>query len=160
MRVLIAAIGKAAAGPEADLVQRYADRIRKAGRALGITTLDLRELPESRAADVARRKQEEADSLLALVPAGFAVVVLDERGENLGSEAIAARFDKWRQSGVPGVAFLLGGPDGHGPAVSARADLKLAFGAATWPHLLARVLVAEQLYRVVTLLSGHPYHRA
>ncbi len=159
MRLMIAAIGKAGNSPEADLVRRYEARIVKAGRSLGITALDMRELPESRAQDVERRKQDEAQALLALVPAGFHIVVLDERGDNLTSPQFAARLDQARESGVAGLAFLLGGPDGHGAAVASRAQWRVAFGAATWPHVLARVLLVEQVYRALTLMSGHPYHR-
>ncbi len=92
--------------------------------------------------------------------AGSRTVVLDERGDMLSSAALAQRLGQWQADGVREVRFLLGPADGHDPATRAGADLRLAFGPATWPHLLARAMLAEQLYRVWTILEGHPYHRA
>lgn len=138
---------------------RYLDRAAKAGPALGLTGFDVVELTESRAARTDARRDEEAVALGAHIPAGAALVVLDERGGAISSEAFAARVEKFRDGGRPALAVAIGGPDGHGEALRARADLVLAFGPMTWPHQLVRIMVAEQLYRAVTLLSGHPYHR-
>lgn len=146
-------------GPERELLDRYLDRAGKQGRALGITRVEVREVGESRAARAEDRKAEEAGELLAGVSADAAVVVLDETGGQMGSEAFArwigARIDQGRD-----LVLLIGGADGHGPAAVGRADLVLAFGALTWPHQMVRILAAEQIYRATTILAGHPYHRA
>ncbi len=152
MRLLIAAVGRLRAGPERSLVDEY-----------------LRRTPwpvEEREIEVRRRLSgdaltaAEADALVAAVPQGSVVVALDERGETLSSPAFADRLGRWRDQGRPGVAFLIGGADGHGPAVRDRADLTLSFGPMTWPHLLVRGMLAEQVYRAWSILEGHPYHRA
>lgn len=159
MRVLLCAIGRLKAGPERDLAERYLDRAAKAGPAIGLTGFDVIELAESRAARADARRDEEAAALVGHLPAGAAVVVLDERGGTLASEAFAERVAKFRDGGRGTLALIIGGPDGHGEALRKRADLLLAFGAMTWPHQLVRIMAAEQLYRAVTLISGHPYHR-
>lgn len=159
MRVTIAAVGRMKAGPERDLLDRYLDRAGKQGRPLGITRVEVREIGESRAARPDDRKAEEAALLLEPLADDAFVVVLDETGTTLTSEAfadlVAARLRDGRD-----LAVLIGGPDGHGPAARGRADLKLAFGAMTWPHQIVRILAAEQIYRAATILAGHPYHRA
>jgi 23S rRNA (pseudouridine1915-N3)-methyltransferase len=106
-----------------------------------------------------RRKAAEADLLLAAVPAGAAVVALDERGRDLASTDFAMRLGTWRDGGRRSAAFLIGGPDGLAEAALGAADLRLAFGRLTWPHRLVKVMLAEQLYRATTILAGHPYHR-
>ncbi len=153
------AVGRLKAGPERDLAARYLDRAAKAGPALGLTGFDVVELSESRAARTDARRDEEAAALGSHIPAGAALVVLDERGSAMTSEAFAGRVAKFRDAGRSALAVAIGGPDGHGEALRARADLVLAFGPMTWPHQLVRIMVAEQLYRAVTLMSGHPYHR-
>jgi 23S rRNA (pseudouridine1915-N3)-methyltransferase len=158
MHVIIAAVGRLKAGPERALLERFLDRIGKAARPLGLTVA-VREFPESRAATAAARMDQEAAAILAVVPAGAVVVALDEAGTPLASRALAERIAKWRQSAVADLVFVIGSADGLGAAVTRRADFRLAFGPATWPHQLARVMLAEQLYRVVTILTGHPYHR-
>jgi 23S rRNA (pseudouridine1915-N3)-methyltransferase len=159
VKVIIAAVGRMKSGPERELLDRYLDRAAKQGRGLGITRVEVREIGESRAARPEDRKAEEAGELLAAVPATAAVVVLDETGGQMTSEAFArwvgARIDAGRD-----LALLIGGADGHGTAVVERADLVLAFGALTWPHQMVRILMAEQIYRATTILAGHPYHRA
>ena len=102
----------------------------------------------------------EGRQLLAAVPAGAAVIALDERGQDLDSLPFARRLGTWRDDGRPAAAFLIGGADGLAAEPRQRADLVLAMGRMTWPHLLARVMLAEQLYRATTILAGHPYHRA
>lgn len=160
MRLLVAAVGKAGPGPERDLIERYAERARHQGRALGITRLDMVELAESRAKSVAERRAAEAEAIVGLLPPSAVLVALDERGSNLSSAALSQALDRWRTDGAPTVAFTIGGPDGHGQAVLGRAHLTIAFGAATWPHLLVRAMLLEQIFRSLTILSGHPYHRA
>lgn len=159
MRLHIACIGRLKAGPESDLFDRYADRIAKAGRAVSIGPLSVIELPESRAQRPAERKAEEARGLLAALPSGAVAVALDETGRTLDSPAFAARLGNWRDAGTADLAFVIGGPDGHGAAVLDAARLTLALGPMTWPHQLVRSLLAEQVYRAITILSGHPYHR-
>jgi 23S rRNA (pseudouridine1915-N3)-methyltransferase len=102
---------------------------------------------------------EESIALANVVPDGAAIVLLDPKGENLDSASLAARLRVWRDGGRGEVAFLIGGPDGLAPVLAERATIRVAFGAATWPHQLVRVMLLEQLYRAVTILSGHPYHR-
>ncbi len=159
MRLVIGAVGRMKSGPEAELLERYCDRARKAGRALGITDLSIREIVESRAAKPQTRKDEEAAALLAGLASDAFVVCLDENGRDETSRKLAGMVESRLGDATSEMAFLIGGPDGHGRAVRERAALTLAFGRATWPHQLARVMLAEQLYRAVTILTGHPYHR-
>lgn len=158
MRILIGAVGRMKAGPERALAEDYLSRARKIARQAGITAIDIMELPESGAATAALRKEDEALRLIATLPPGAAVAVLDERGEDLGSENLARFIERRAEAGT--VAFLIGGPDGHGKAVQERAERRIAFGRATWPHRLVRGMLAEQIYRSVTILLNHPYHRA
>ncbi|HVY18621.1 MAG TPA: 23S rRNA (pseudouridine(1915)-N(3))-methyltransferase RlmH [Bauldia sp.] len=155
MLITIAAVGKLKAGPERDLYDRYVERATGAGRSLALT-FATREFVESRAAAATTRKEQEAETLLAL---GGTLVALDEGGRTLDSRSFADRIARWRDDGVAGLVFALGGPDGHGDALLKKSALRLAFGPMTWPHQLARIMLAEQLYRAVTILSGHPYHR-
>ncbi|MEJ1160334.1 23S rRNA (pseudouridine(1915)-N(3))-methyltransferase RlmH [Prosthecomicrobium sp. N25] len=160
MRLRIAAVGRLKAGPERGLLDRYMDRAAKSGRVLGLSRLDLVEIPEGRSARAEDRRAEEAAALLAQVPDGAALVALDETGRMLSSADFAAFLAARRDQGTADLVLAIGGPDGHGPALRARADLLLAFGAMTWPHQLVRLMLAEQIYRAITILSGHPYHRA
>jgi len=158
MKLLICAVGRLKAGPERDLVARYAERLTAIGRGLALGPLDIVEIDESRARRPEDRKSEEADKLLAA--AGSAVVVaLDETGPSIASEAFAQRIGAWRDRGAASLAFLIGGADGHGKAVMDHSTLVLSFGRMTWPHQIARILLAEQLYRAATIIAGHPYHR-
>jgi 23S rRNA (pseudouridine1915-N3)-methyltransferase len=159
VRVTILAVGRLKAGPERELYDRYAARVIAAGKAIGLG-LALREIGESRAASPSRRIAEETAQLAAAVPDGARLVVLDATGKPIASAAFAERLGRWRDDGVADVAIAIGGPDGLDRSLLARADLTLAFGAATWPHQLVRIMLAEQLYRAVTILAGHPYHRA
>jgi 23S rRNA (pseudouridine1915-N3)-methyltransferase len=158
LRLSVVAVGRLKAGPERDLVERYRARIEGIGRGLSVSGLDLVELPESRARREEDRRTEEAALLLERAGSG-AVVVFDERGRSPTSEAFAERVRAWRDDGR-GLACLIGGPDGLDPRVRQRADLVVSFGALTLPHQIVRALVAEQLYRALTILAGHPYHRA
>ncbi len=158
MKVTVATIGRLKAGPEREIFGRFLARAEAAGRRLGLS-FTFRESPESRASSPDARKDQEAAALLAGIPAGVPLIALDEAGKSLDSPAFAARIATWRDGGKEEIAFVIGGADGLGPAILARADLRLAFGAMTWPHQLARIMLAEQLYRAVTILSGHPYHR-
>jgi 23S rRNA (pseudouridine1915-N3)-methyltransferase len=159
MRLTVAAIGRMKAGPERELADRYLDRLGKAGGAVGLDYAGLHEEPESRAQGVAERKRDEAARLSAALPDKAVLVLLDERGKTLSSEDFAGRLGTFRDEGVRDLAIVIGGPDGLDPDLRSRAKLVLAFGAMTWPHQIVRILLAEQLYRAVTILSGHPYHR-
>ena len=152
MRLTIAAIGRAGRGPERDLYEHYAGRIR--------WPLTLRELEEKRKLPAAQLIEREGELLLASVPPQALLVALDRRGKPLDSAALARQLQRWRDDSVSDVAFLIGGADGHGDALLKRARLVLSFGPMTWPHLLARAMLAEQVYRAQQLLAGHPYHRA
>jgi len=157
VRVTVAAVGRLRDGPESALIADYAARIRGAGRTVGVTSFDIREVEAPKGLAGAKRQAREG-ALLTEATMNARRIALDERGENLGSAEIAGHVARWRDEGAPEIAFLIGGADGHDPAV--RADLRLAFGRATFPHMLVRVMLIEQIYRAVTILSGHPYHRA
>lgn len=160
MKIGIYAVGRMKAGPEKELADRYLERFAKAGPSLGLELTGVHELIESRAQNVDERRRDEADRLRAGFPAGAAIVALDERGKNIGSEDFSARLASFRDSGRKAAVLLIGGPDGLDASIRAEADLVLSFGALTWPHQLVRIMLAEQLYRAATILSGHPYHRA
>jgi 23S rRNA (pseudouridine1915-N3)-methyltransferase len=160
MRLIVAAVGRLKQGPETELSARYAKRAAQTGRALGLRDVDIVEIRESRADDPAKRMLEESIALANVIPQGAASVLLDARGENLDSASLAAQLSAWRGQDKPAVVFLIGGADGLSPSLSAKASLRLSFGAATWPHQLVRIMLLEQLYRATTILTGHPYHRA
>jgi 23S rRNA (pseudouridine1915-N3)-methyltransferase len=160
MRLMIAAIGRLKAGAERELAERYRDRVAKAGRAVGLRDIEIVEIRESRAQETAKRVLEESIALANIIPENAVVVALDQSGEALDSESITGVLRGWRDAGRAAAVFCIGGADGLGPELTARADLVLAFGAATWPHQLVRIMLLEQLYRAVTILAGHPYHRA
>ncbi|MFZ5619076.1 MAG: 23S rRNA (pseudouridine(1915)-N(3))-methyltransferase RlmH [Pseudomonadota bacterium] len=159
MRLTIAAIGRLRSGPEFELAEDYSARIRAAGKALGITHFTIKEFDAPKGLFGPQRQEREA-ALLADATNVAKRIVLDEHGENLTSEAFAVQIAKWRDQGATEIAFLVGGADGHHPSIIASADLVVAFGKATFPRLLVRVMLAEQIYRAVTILAGHPYHRA
>lgn len=158
MRIAIAAVGRMKSGPERELVSRYLDRASGSGKPLALTGFNVSELNESRAGSAAARKTEEAKALRSVVLDGI-VVALDERGKSIGSEAFANHLSRWRDDGRPAASFVIGGADGLDPDFAARADLVLSFSPMVWPHQLVRIMLAEQLYRATTILSGHPYHR-
>ena len=159
MRILVAAVGRLK-GPESELCERYVKRAAQAGRGLGWREVEVVEVRESRADDAGKRRIEESIALANLIPADSATILLDPKGDNLDSGALAACLAKWRSNNRAAAVFIIGGPDGLAETLSDKADLRLAFGAATWPHQLVRAMLLEQLYRASTILSGHPYHRA
>lgn len=159
MRVLLLAVGRMKKGPETELMQRYAKRAEQAGRQIGLRGIEIIEIRESRADDAGKRMIEESIALANVIPDGAITVMLDERGESLGSADFAGHVRKWRDGGVPAAVFIIGGPDGLAQTLRDKARLKLAFGAATWPHQMVRIMLLEQIYRAITILSGHPYHR-
>jgi 23S rRNA (pseudouridine1915-N3)-methyltransferase len=151
MRLLIAAVGRLKPSPHKDLERLYAER--NAG------PLAIMEVDERRPHSPPELKEREGALLLAAVPRGATTVALDERGTSLSSAAFAERLRAWRDGGIADLAFLIGGADGLAEMVRQRADLILSLGPMTWPHLLARGMLLEQLYRVQQILAGHPYHR-
>ncbi len=158
MRLIVAAVGRLK-DAERELCERYAKRFDASGRTLGLGPLSISELSESRAASAELRKADEAARLSKAAAAATARVVLDESGKALSSETFAKWLAQTRDGGCKGLAFLIGGPDGHGPDAVQGAVLKLSLGAMTLPHGIARAVLIEQLYRATTILSGHPYHR-
>ena len=158
MRILVAAVGKLKRGAESDLSERYCERAAKSGRGIGLRSLEVVEIAESRARDAQRRMLEESIALANIIPKDAVTVLLDPRGETIDSNSFAKRLRGWNDGGRDAV-FVIGGPDGLAPSLAENAALRLAFGAATWPHQLVRVMLLEQIYRAVTILSGHPYHR-
>ena len=152
MDIVIACIGRLKAGAEADLLARYVKQTR--------WNVVVREFEDKKSGSSDERKKRESEMLLSAVPDGAKVVVLDERGKQTGSEAFAKKLGNWQDEGVPAIVFMIGGADGHTDELRKRADYLMAFGEMTWPHFLARVMLAEQIYRARTILDGHPYHRA
>lgn len=160
MRIVVAAVGRLKQGSETELSERYRKRVAQTGRQLGLRDIEIIEIRESRAADAGKRILEESIALANVIPPDAAVVLLDSLGENLDSIGFATQLAKWRANGRSAVVFLIGGADGLAASLREKAELRLAFGAATWPHQLVRVMLLEQLYRSMTILAGHPYHRA
>jgi len=159
MRLLIAAVGGLKAGPERLLIERFLERATAAGRSVGLSPVEVIEVAESNARRPADRLADEAKRLLAAAPKGARRIALDARGRNLSSEDFATRLVTIRDGGHPVAVFFIGGADGLAANVSKNAELTLSYGAATFPHQIVRILVAEQIYRAVTILTGHPYHR-
>jgi 23S rRNA (pseudouridine1915-N3)-methyltransferase len=152
MQVIVAAIGRDRAGPTRDLFDDYCRRSPWPTRLVEIA-------PRS-SQPIERRLREEGERLLQAVPTGAVLVALDEAGRQLDSAGLARRIARWQDQAHGTLAFVIGGPDGLARSVLDRAEATLAFGRMTWPHRLVRVMLAEQLYRASTILSGHPYHRA
>ena len=151
MQFHIIAVGRMRSGPEHDLFESY---VRRTGFPVTVT-----EVAEKKGLKGRARREREAEMLLGGVPAGAVVVLLDQNGDTPDSVTLAKKVGAWRDGGTRELAFLIGGADGHGEAARKRADYTLSLGPMTWPHLLARVMLAEQLYRATTILAGHPYHR-
>lgn len=160
MRISVHAIGRLKNGPEKELAGEYASRAADLCRQAGLKAVTMTEYPESHAGTAALRQSDEAGRLLAHIDPRAFVIALDERGRELSSGELAAEIAMRRDGGTPELVFLIGGPDGHGPEALARAGLRVAFGRLTWPHRLVRILLAEQIYRSLTILLNHPYHRA
>jgi len=159
MRVTLIGVGRLKAGPERELFARYLKRAADLGRAQGIVAIELREIDESRARRAEDRRAEEARAIRAVVPKGAWLTLLDEGGAALTSRQWADEIGRARDGGLTAYALAIGGPDGLDPALKTEARALVAFGAMTWPHQLVRAMAAEQLYRALSILSGHPYHR-
>jgi 23S rRNA (pseudouridine1915-N3)-methyltransferase len=160
VRLLLIGIGRLKAGPERELFDRYFKRLGELARNSGIAGVELREIDEGRARRPEDRQAEESRLILASLPRGARLVLLDERGVALSSPQWAAEIGKARDGGAASYALVIGGPDGFDPALREKAQTIVSFGAMTWPHQLVRVMAAEQLYRSLSILVGHPYHRA
>jgi 23S rRNA (pseudouridine1915-N3)-methyltransferase len=142
------------------LSEDFCDRARKLGRNMGFSAVSLEELAVGKQRDAATRMKDEAERLAARIPDGAHIVLLDARGKGMTSEDFAEMLGSLRDVGTKDIAFVIGGPDGLAPLPGKKPGRSLAFGPQTWPHLLARALLTEQVYRALTILAGHPYHRA
>ena len=160
MRISIIAVGKMKSGPERELVNRYLDRAKASGKNLGLQEFNSVEFNESRATASITRKAEEAKTILASLPQNAVLIALDERGTTQSSEKFANSIASQNDAGIKNLVFVIGGPDGLDQSIRQKAKLVLSFSPLTWPHQIVRILLAEQLYRTTTILSGHPYHRA
>jgi 23S rRNA (pseudouridine1915-N3)-methyltransferase len=159
MRLLIAAVGKLKHGPERELFAHYLDRAEAIGRKTGLSPLSAIEVAEAKAATAQARMEAEAKTLLAKLPSSYKLICLERGGDQLGSEEFAQALAKFRDGGAQGLAFFIGGADGLGLAAQFKADRVVSLGSMTLPPGLARIVLAEQIYRAGTLLTGHPYHR-
>lgn len=155
MRVHICAVGRLRSGPERDLYDDYLTRFDRTGRALALGPAQLIEVEDKKGGGM----PAQAALLDRAIPNGSLICVLDERGKVMSSPDFAQQLGGWRDQGRSDVAFVIGGADGIDPALRARADAALSFGKMVWPHMLVRVMLAEQLYRAASILSGGPYHR-
>ena len=156
MRIHICAVGRLRAGPELDLTLDYLKRFDRNGRAIGLGQALMAEVEDKKGGGMAA----EAALLERAIPGGALICCLDERGRQMSSPDFADLIAGWRDAGRQDAAFVIGGADGLDPAFRDRADATLSFGAMVWPHLLVRVMLAEQLYRAASILAGSPYHRA
>lgn len=159
MKITISCVGKLKNGPERELFDRYYDRCQRSFSSLGLKMMPLVEFSESSAKTAKERQKKEGAEILSLRKSQSFLILLDEKGQNISSKSFAQQVQSLAERGVEEVIFVIGGPDGHGDDIRSQANLQLNFGAMTWPHQLVRVLLAEQLYRTATILSGHPYHR-
>ncbi len=156
MRLHICAVGRLRQGPERALADDYLDRLTKQGRALSLGPVQEHEVEDKKNMGM----EAEAALLSRAIPAGALICTLDERGQTPTSPEFAALLARWRDGGRQDVAFVIGGADGIAPGLRARADHSISFGRMVWPHMLVRVMLAEQLYRAATILAGGPYHRS
>ena len=154
MKLIIGAVGRIKPGPEATLVDDYIKRFDGAGRSIGLGPLSVEEVDAR-----GKGQGEESALLMSRIASDDRVIILDERGKSLPSEDFSRLICDWRDDGVRCVRFLIGGADGHMPELRKRADLMISFGKATWPHMMVRAMVAEQLYRAAAIATNHPYHR-
>lgn len=159
MRLSIASIGRLKEGPERQLLARYTALLDGLGRACGVGPLTITELPEARGGDAAKRTADEGARLVKAVSGADVIVLLDERGRSMTSLAFAEAMRLDRDGGVRNIAFLIGGADGHGDEARSAAQRTLSLSPLTLPHGLARIMLVEQLYRSVSIIAGHPYHR-
>lgn len=155
MRVQICAVGRLRAGPEFDLIKDYAQRFDRSGRSLGLGPLAITEVEDKKGGGMAA----EAKLLRSAIPKGAAICTMDERGKLMSSPEFSNKLASLRDTGVSDLAFIIGGADGIAKDLRTDADMSLSFGKMVWPHMLARVMLTEQLYRAASILAGAPYHR-
>jgi 23S rRNA (pseudouridine1915-N3)-methyltransferase len=160
MRLHILAVGHARGTPEGALTEDFAARSRAFGKRLGFSSVAIEEVSVSKLREARARIGEEGERLVARIPQGAHVILLDAKGKGMTSEAFGEMLGAMRDAGARDLVFLIGGPDGLDPGPSVKAGRSLAFGQQVWPHLLVRAMLAEQIYRGMTILAGHPYHRA
>ncbi len=151
MKVTIAAVGKMKNSPQQDLMQEFLKRIP--------WPVEIKEVEAKKGLSGEKLKTQEGELLLNLLPKSCKIIVLDEKGKDIGSEEFANKFTEFEQEGSSQVAFLIGGADGHSQQVREQADMLLSFGKMTWPHMMVRAMLAEQIYRAYSIKQGHPYHR-
>ena len=159
MKLKISAIGRLKSGPEQELFSRYIKRAQASGTILGFSSITHQEYPESKNSSVQIRKQQECKLLFPAASNQAALMVLDEKGKDFTSAGFARLLGNERDQGGNEMIIVLGGPDGLDQKLLNQAKYRVRFGAMTWPHQIARILLAEQLYRAMTILAGHPYHR-
>ncbi|SFK10257.1 23S rRNA (pseudouridine(1915)-N(3))-methyltransferase RlmH [Celeribacter neptunius] len=155
MRVQICAVGRLRAGPEAALIDDYTTRFDRTGRALGLGPLTISEVEDKKGGGM----KAEAQLLERALPKGAVIVTMDERGKLISSPEFANKLAEWRDTGRSDVAFVIGGADGIDPSLRTQADFSISLGKMVWPHMLARAMLTEQLYRAASILAGAPYHR-
>ena len=160
MRLTVLTVGFSRGTSEGALIDDYIHRAVQMGRNMGFTAVTVEEVAVSKARDGKTRMAEEAVKLGDRVPVGAHIVLLDAKGKGMTSEDFAEMLGALRDAGTKDLVFVIGGPDGLAPLPGQRAGRSLAFGPQTWPHLLVRAMLAEQIYRALTILAGHPYHRA
>ncbi|ADV10379.1 23S rRNA (pseudouridine(1915)-N(3))-methyltransferase RlmH [Mesorhizobium ciceri] len=160
MKISVHAVGRMKAGPEKLLADRYFERFAKSGPAVGLEFGGIAEIAEGRGQTANERRREEGQKLQTQLQPGTALILLDERGKSFSSEDFAGRLGLLRDGGRKALIIAIGGADGHDQSLRDQAELVMSFGLLTWPHQLVRVMLGEQLYRVATILSGHPYHRS
>ena len=160
MRLHILAVGFSRGTSEGALTDDFVDRAAQMGKRLGFPAVTAEEIAVSKDRDVKKRMADEAERLARRVPEGAHVILLDAKGKGMTSEDFAEMLGALRDAGTKHLAFVIGGPDGLSPLPGKRAGRSLAFGPQTWPHLLVRAMLSEQIYRALTILAGHPYHRA
>lgn len=155
MKLTICAVGRLRKGPEAALIDDYLTRATRTGRALGLGPVTVTEVEDKKGGGM----QGEAELLTRALPDRARIIALDERGTLMSSPDFADLLARWRDDGQSDCGFVIGGADGIDPALRDRADQLISFGRMVWPHMLARVMLAEQIYRATTILAGSPYHR-
>ncbi len=159
MKLVVLGVGRLKSGPEKELAADYQARIPPMGKKCGVTDLTIRDIAESQLPNAEQRMKAEADWLWGQVPQGATTIILDERGTSLDSVAFSKLIGGSADRGVSSLCFMIGGPDGHDPTTRSRAQHIINFGPMTWPHRLVRVMLLEQIYRGLTILNNHPYHR-
>jgi 23S rRNA (pseudouridine1915-N3)-methyltransferase len=159
VRLILACVGRGMKSPEQELCEEYLKRARALGPRLGFSKIELSLVDVSRAGTAKARMKEEAEKLVLRLPQGTHRIALDEAGRTLSSEGFSQHLAALRDRAIGDIAFFIGGPDGLARELRESASERIGFGAQTWPHLLVRAMLAEQLYRAMTILAGHPYHR-